>query len=157
MQAVGEERQAEAGAPEDSPRVRTRIKASKFTYYLLKKASTQSYMFFFAGLGVLRLEQQVLDKEAMERELYSRFVMVLNGKKAKIRGLQDTLHQLQQAEEDREHAAGCGFLYVWTHQHSSTGGLFSCSGVCSILPDFHYTHNICFDITFIYLFYSIVL
>ncbi|CAG07890.1 unnamed protein product, partial [Tetraodon nigroviridis] len=47
------------------------------------------------------LEQQVLDKEAMERELYSRFVMVLNEKKAKIRGLQDTLHQLQQAEEER--------------------------------------------------------
>ncbi|TNM89477.1 DNA repair protein XRCC4-like [Takifugu flavidus] len=52
------------------------------------------------------LEQQVVDKEAMERELYSRFVVVLNEKKAKIRSLQDTLHQLQQAEEEREHAAG---------------------------------------------------
>lgn len=62
------------------------------------------------GLRLIRLEQQVLNKEAMERELYSHFVVVLNEKKAKIRGLQETLHQLQQAEEEREHAAGCGFL-----------------------------------------------
>lgn len=61
-------------------------------------------------LGLIRLEQQVLDKEATERELYSRFVVVLNEKKAKIRSLQNTLHQLQQAEEEREHTAGCGFL-----------------------------------------------
>lgn len=101
------------------------------TYYLLKKRPqhNQICFFFFVGLVVIRLEQQVLEKEARERELYSSFVVVLNEKKAKIRGLQDTLHQLQQAEEDREHAAGCGFLYVWIHQHSSTGGLFSSSGV----------------------------
>lgn len=66
--------------------------------------------FLSLWLGLLRLEQQVLDKEAMEQELYSRFVVVLNEKKAKIRSLQDSLHQLQQAEEDRQHAAGCGFL-----------------------------------------------
>ncbi|KAM9859021.1 DNA repair protein XRCC4-like isoform 1-T2 [Aulostomus maculatus] len=41
------------------------------------------------------LDQQLQDKEMVERELYSRFVMVLNQKKAKIRALQDTLHQLQ--------------------------------------------------------------
>lgn len=62
------------------------------------------------GLRLIRLEQQALDKEAMERELHSHFVVVLNEKKAKIRGLQETLHQLQQAEEEREIAAGCGFL-----------------------------------------------
>lgn len=49
-----------------------------------------------------RLEQKILDKEIMERELYSRFVMVLNEKKAKVRGLQDTLQQLQQEKEERQ-------------------------------------------------------
>lgn len=66
--------------------------------------------FLSLWLGLIRLEQQVLDKEALEQELYSRFVVVLNEKKAKIRSLQNTLHQLQQAEEEPEHAAGCGFL-----------------------------------------------
>lgn len=66
--------------------------------------------FLSSWLALLRLEQQVVDKEAVERELLSRFVVVLNEKKAKIRSLQNTLHQLQQAEEEREHAAGCGFL-----------------------------------------------
>ncbi|KAM4616171.1 DNA repair protein XRCC4-like isoform 1-T3 [Polymixia lowei] len=47
------------------------------------------------------LEQHVQDKEMMERELYSRFVMVLNEKKAKIRGLQDTIHQLQQTKDQK--------------------------------------------------------
>ncbi|GLD68021.1 DNA repair protein XRCC4 isoform X1, partial [Lates japonicus] len=52
------------------------------------------------------LEQQVLDKEVLERKLYSRFVMVLNEKKAKIRGLQDAIRQLQpttdqQRDEER--------------------------------------------------------
>ncbi|XP_074527105.1 DNA repair protein XRCC4-like [Halichoeres trimaculatus] len=44
------------------------------------------------------LEQQVQEKEALERELYSRFVKVLNEKKSKIRGLQDTLQHLRQAD-----------------------------------------------------------
>ncbi|XP_047446907.1 DNA repair protein XRCC4-like [Mugil cephalus] len=46
------------------------------------------------------LQQQVRDKETFEKELYSRFVMVLNEKKAKIRGLQDTVRQLQQTQTD---------------------------------------------------------
>ncbi|XP_040898626.1 DNA repair protein XRCC4-like [Toxotes jaculatrix] len=51
---------------------------------------------------VLReLEQQVQEKEMLERQLYSRFVMVLNEKKAKIRTLQDTVRQLQQRDENR--------------------------------------------------------
>ncbi|XP_034025996.1 DNA repair protein XRCC4-like isoform X2 [Thalassophryne amazonica] len=45
------------------------------------------------------LEKQVKDKEAMERELYSHFVLVLNEKKAKIRGLQDTVRQLQHTND----------------------------------------------------------
>uniref|UniRef100_A0A4W6G7Y1 X-ray repair complementing defective repair in Chinese hamster cells 4 n=1 Tax=Lates calcarifer TaxID=8187 RepID=A0A4W6G7Y1_LATCA len=47
------------------------------------------------------LEQQVLDKEVLERKLYSRFVMVLNEKKAKIRGLQDAIRQLQQTTDQQ--------------------------------------------------------
>ncbi|XP_070689971.1 DNA repair protein XRCC4-like [Pempheris klunzingeri] len=48
------------------------------------------------------LEQQVQDKEMLERELYSRFVMVLNEKKAKIRGLQDAVRQLQQTSDQQD-------------------------------------------------------
>ncbi|XP_041855900.1 DNA repair protein XRCC4-like [Melanotaenia boesemani] len=58
-------------------------------------------------LILTELEQQVHDKQMLERELYSRFVMVLNEKKAKIRDLQDAVLQLrraedQQMEEERE-------------------------------------------------------
>ncbi|XP_035514566.1 DNA repair protein XRCC4-like [Morone saxatilis] len=52
------------------------------------------------------LEQQVRDKEILERELYSRFVMVLNEKKAKIRGLKDVLRQLQQIDDQRRDEEG---------------------------------------------------
>ncbi|XP_077378400.1 DNA repair protein XRCC4-like isoform X2 [Festucalex cinctus] len=41
------------------------------------------------------LELQVQGKETMTRELYTRFVMLLNEKKAKIRSLQDALSQLR--------------------------------------------------------------
>ncbi|XP_070760363.1 DNA repair protein XRCC4-like [Enoplosus armatus] len=52
--------------------------------------------------SILReLEQQVQDKEMLESELYSRFVMVLNEKKAKIRGLQDAVRQLQQTDDQQ--------------------------------------------------------
>ena len=40
------------------------------------------------------------EKESVERELYSRFVMVLNEKKAKIRGLQDTIQHLQHGGQE---------------------------------------------------------
>ncbi|XP_007559391.1 DNA repair protein XRCC4 [Poecilia latipinna] len=57
------------------------------------------------------LEQQVKDKEMLEKEMYSRFVMVLNEKKAKIRGLQETVRLLshadeQQKEEERRQSDG---------------------------------------------------
>ncbi|XP_019956632.1 DNA repair protein XRCC4-like [Paralichthys olivaceus] len=47
------------------------------------------------------LEKHVQDKEMMEKKLYSRFVLVLTEKKAKIRALQDTLQQLQQSADKR--------------------------------------------------------
>ncbi|XP_042344997.1 DNA repair protein XRCC4-like [Plectropomus leopardus] len=47
------------------------------------------------------LEQQVKDKEMLEGALYSRFVMVLNEKKAKIRGLQEAFRQLQQTNDQQ--------------------------------------------------------
>lgn len=49
---------------------------------------------------VRELEQQVEDKEMLEGELYSRFVMVLNEKKAKIRGLQDAVRQQEGRQSD---------------------------------------------------------
>lgn len=48
-----------------------------------------------------RLEQRVQDKEKLERKLYSRFGMVLNEKKAKIRSLQETVRQLRSATEQQ--------------------------------------------------------
>lgn len=44
----------------------------------------------------LRLKRYVGGKEALEAELYSRFVLVLNEKKAKIRSLQETVAHLQE-------------------------------------------------------------
>lgn len=52
-----------------------------------------------------RLEQQVENKEALERDLYSRFIMLLNEKKAKIRGLQDDLRQLQHSSDQQRDEA----------------------------------------------------
>ncbi|XP_026199032.1 DNA repair protein XRCC4 isoform X2 [Anabas testudineus] len=52
------------------------------------------------------LKQQVQDKETLESELYSRFVMVLNEKKAKIRGLQDAVRQLQQTTDQQKDEEG---------------------------------------------------
>lgn len=49
-----------------------------------------------------RLEQQVQDKEVLESELYSRFVMVINEKKAKIRGLQDVVRQLRKTDDKQK-------------------------------------------------------
>ncbi|KAL3975946.1 hypothetical protein ACER0C_021832 [Sarotherodon galilaeus] len=46
-----------------------------------------------------QLEQQVQKKEALEKELYSRFVMVLNKKKAKIRGLQEAVNKLRNSDD----------------------------------------------------------
>lgn len=58
-----------------------------------------------------RLEHQVQNKETLEKELYSRFVMLLNEKKAKIRGLQDTVRQLQQRKEEEQQRSEY-FLHV---------------------------------------------
>lgn len=56
---------------------------------------------FYICIFFNRLEQQVYDKEILEKELYSHFVMVLNEKKAKIRGLQDTVRELQQIADQQ--------------------------------------------------------
>ncbi|XP_071322032.1 DNA repair protein XRCC4 isoform X2 [Trachinotus anak] len=46
------------------------------------------------------LKRYVGGKEALEVELYSRFILVLNEKKAKIRSLQETLTHLQQKSSE---------------------------------------------------------
>ncbi|XP_049593562.1 DNA repair protein XRCC4 isoform X2 [Syngnathus scovelli] len=53
------------------------------------------------------LERYTSGKEALEAELYARFLHVLNEKKAKMRGLRQTLEQLREAGsgEKRERAA----------------------------------------------------
>uniref|UniRef100_A0A4W5MC02 XRCC4 coiled-coil domain-containing protein n=1 Tax=Hucho hucho TaxID=62062 RepID=A0A4W5MC02_9TELE len=54
------------------------------------------------------LEQHVQEMETMEGDLFSRFIMLLNEKKAKIRALQDTIRHVQQqldqgVEEQENH------------------------------------------------------
>lgn len=66
------------------------------------------------------LERHVQDKDSMEREMYSRFVMVLNEKKAKIRGLQDRVKQLLQMKDQRSNDEGSDVLKV-----TSEGGATS--------------------------------
>ncbi|KAG8011015.1 Versican core protein [Nibea albiflora] len=55
------------------------------------------------------LKRYARGKEALEAELYSRFVLVLNEKKAKIRSLQETVTQLQETRspdgQKKEHSA----------------------------------------------------
>ncbi|KAK2818635.1 hypothetical protein Q5P01_024196 [Channa striata] len=46
------------------------------------------------------LKRYAAGKEALEEELYSRFVLVLNEKKAKIRSLQEAVIRLQEASSD---------------------------------------------------------
>ncbi|KAM7416467.1 hypothetical protein PAMA_018499 [Pampus argenteus] len=48
-----------------------------------------------------KLEHQIQEKEMLEKELYSRFVMVMNEKKAKIRSLQDVVRQHQQTNDQQ--------------------------------------------------------
>ncbi|XP_076842700.1 DNA repair protein XRCC4 [Brachyhypopomus gauderio] len=45
------------------------------------------------------MEKYVEEKETLERELYSRFLLVLNEKKAKLRTFQETIKQLQDTIE----------------------------------------------------------
>lgn len=49
-----------------------------------------------------QMERYVEEKESLERELYSRFVLVLNEKKAKIRDLQTRVNELQQSVDEDE-------------------------------------------------------
>ncbi|XP_034152423.1 DNA repair protein XRCC4 isoform X1 [Esox lucius] len=46
------------------------------------------------------LKHHVKEVKSMERDMFSRFVLVLNEKKAKIRGLQDTIRNLQKPSEE---------------------------------------------------------
>ncbi|KAK1892439.1 DNA repair protein XRCC4 [Dissostichus eleginoides] len=52
------------------------------------------------------LGQQVEDKDMLEGKMYSRFVMVLNEKKAKIRGLQEAVRHLQPTEDQQADGEG---------------------------------------------------
>lgn len=52
--------------------------------------------FFFCH----RMERYVQGKETLERDLYSRFVLVLNEKKAKLRVLQERVRELEESIEE---------------------------------------------------------
>nr|XP_019937250.1 PREDICTED: DNA repair protein XRCC4-like [Paralichthys olivaceus] len=55
-----------------------------------------------AQISLSHMKRYVGGKEALETELYSRFVLVLNEKKAKIRSLQETVSQLQESSSEGE-------------------------------------------------------
>lgn len=46
-----------------------------------------------------RMERYVQGKETLERDLYGRFVLVLNEKKAKLRALQKRVKELEESIE----------------------------------------------------------
>lgn len=50
-----------------------------------------------------RFEKCVSAKEALETDLYKRFILVLNEKKAKIRSLNKLLNEVQELEKNIEH------------------------------------------------------
>lgn len=50
-----------------------------------------------------RFEKCVSDKEALEADLYKRFILVLNEKKTKIRSLHKLLSEVQELEKNTEH------------------------------------------------------
>ncbi|KAF5913597.1 hypothetical protein HPG69_017217 [Diceros bicornis minor] len=50
-----------------------------------------------------RFEKCVSAKEAVETDLYKRFILVLNEKKAKIRSLHKLLNEVQELEKNIEH------------------------------------------------------
>ncbi|XP_008592826.1 PREDICTED: DNA repair protein XRCC4, partial [Galeopterus variegatus] len=50
-----------------------------------------------------RLEKCVSAKEALETDLYKRFILVLNEKKTKIRSLHKLLNEVQELEKNTEH------------------------------------------------------
>lgn len=55
-----------------------------------------------------RFEKCVSAKEAVETDLYKRFILVLNEKKAKIRSLHKLLNEVQELEKNIEHK-----MYFW--------------------------------------------
>ncbi|KAJ7988403.1 hypothetical protein DPEC_G00323180 [Dallia pectoralis] len=52
------------------------------------------------------MQRYISGKETLESELYSRFVLVLNEKKAKIRSLQKNITHLENTREDTERSSG---------------------------------------------------
>ncbi|KAG7481245.1 hypothetical protein MATL_G00065110 [Megalops atlanticus] len=78
------------------------------------------------------LEGYVEAKEKLEQDLYTRFVLVLNEKKAKIRGLQEELRQLQEAKEERAQRCSGGNLSVCSvplpHSHGREATTAESSG-----------------------------
>lgn len=58
-----------------------------------------------------RFEKCVSAKEALETDLYKRFILVLNEKKAKIRSLHKLLNEVQEPERniERERYLECLF------------------------------------------------
>ncbi|KAJ8339577.1 hypothetical protein SKAU_G00363630 [Synaphobranchus kaupii] len=56
--------------------------------------------------GAFRMERYVHGKERLEKELYTRFALVLNEKKTKIRGLMENVRQLQEDLGEKEQREG---------------------------------------------------
>lgn len=70
-----------------------------FIILMLRKCVWFIYLFVYLHF---RFEKCVSAKEALEADLYQRFVLVLNEKKAKIRSLHKLLSEAQE-RENTEH------------------------------------------------------
>lgn len=86
------------------------------------------YMFLHIHLCIVltRLGQQAEDKEMLEGKMYSRFVLVLNEKKAKIRGLQEAVRHLQPTEDQQADGEGTHRSADWFRMAFI---ILSCSGL----------------------------
>lgn len=71
---------------------------------MLRKTTLFIYLHF-------RFEKCVTAKEALETDLYKRFILVLNEKKAKIRSLNKLLNEVQEPERNIEHERYLEFLF----------------------------------------------
>lgn len=75
-------------------------------------------------LFTFRFEKCVSAKEAVESDLYNRFILVLNEKKAKIRSLNKLLNEVQEREKNIEQERYFG-LSVWDGRCINLNGISS--------------------------------
>lgn len=88
---------------------------------MLRKTASFIYLFVYLHF---RFENCVSAKETVETDLYKRFILVLNEKKAKIRSLQKLLSEFQELEKNIEHKRYFGFSVLRWQTHKFKWNFF---------------------------------